>query len=106
VSYKIANGAFYDAMVTAIRVVGVVQFGSQRIERVPETSISYDVETLEPGLYGALTNLTPVNRVGRNVKINSAAVGTPCKLFAGPDGLKLYLSGEEVPFNLCAPQGR
>jgi len=96
------DGDYYDAVVIRVRVVGTA-FPNDRVEDVPESTVSYDVQVLEENLKGIFTSLEPVNRVARGVKINSAAVGTPCKLFVGPLTVRLYLSGEEVPFSLCAP---
>jgi hypothetical protein len=103
---KTADGGFFPAHVVALRIVGVKQFGLSRIMAFPETFISYDVQVLEDEFQGILENLYPVNRPGRNVKINSARVGTPCQVFLGPNLMELHLTAEEVPFNLCAPQGR
>jgi hypothetical protein len=103
---KTADGGFFPAHIVALRVAGAVQPGLRRVLAFPEAFISYDVQVLEDEFQGILTNQFPVNRPGRNVKINSARVGTPCQVFLGPGLVELHLSGEEIPFNLCAPQGR
>jgi hypothetical protein len=103
---KTADGGFFPAHVVGLRIAGSLQSGLTRILAFPETFISYDVQVLEDEFQGILTNQFPVNRPGRNVKINSARLGTPCQVFLGPNLVELHLTAEEVPFNLCAPQGR
>lgn len=102
---KTGDGGFFPAHVVKIRI-NRFPYPNNRAESLPETIISYDVQVLDDGFQGILTDLTPVNRAGRNVRINSARVGTPCQVFIGPNLVELHLWGEEVPFNLCAPQGR
>lgn len=103
--HPFAAGDYYPAHVIAVRVAGNVQtavFG-QRVSDVQDSTVTYDIQVMSEGLEAKFTGRTPTNRTGRGVKINSAEVGTPCEVYAGPDAFKLYLHGEEVPFSLCAP---
>lgn len=79
-----------------------------RISDTDASLIKYTVRVLTDEVDGEFVQLAPTNRTGRNVKINSAKFGTPCKLeiaLANPPVVTLYLHEEEVPFGPCPPAG-
>ena len=84
-------------------VVGGTPQTAQAVD-VPPDTVKYTVLVWTQQMKGYLENLEPVNRVTRNVNINSAAVGTPCRvILTVGQPPRLYLHEEEIPYTICNP---
>lgn len=94
-----------DGRIAAIRINRTLSAAGRENNVASGVRVSYDIAIRDSQMMTDVHDLIPANRTGRNVNINSAAVGTPCKVEFRDGGATLYLHEEELPFGPCPPVG-